>query len=219
MQRLWATLAISCIPLCAQALPDLEQAATKAQQQWYALSSTLDTRLQRMLPCDNAAVLAIEETHRASTSRLTALIAYTQGVIAQSAQDVAMARRIQKSETDYATTLAGERTDTEQERAGIASQMTNLSESLRRRVTLTVANDELRALEASVRDRATLVAANVTASEAALPRFDALIQALERRETALRKQITSLEDERVKWNGYYTARLARAQVECTETGR
>lgn len=201
----------------AQALANLEQAATQSQQQWYGLASTLETRLTRMLPCDAAADLAIEETHRASTARLTAMLAYVNGVADQAAQDVATARAIQKAETDYVTGLGTERTDTEQERAGIASQLTNLTESVRKRVTLTVATDELRALDASVRDRASLVAANVTASEVLLPRFEALVQALLKREAALRKQIAGLEDERAKWNGYYNARLARAQVECAET--
>jgi uncharacterized protein involved in exopolysaccharide biosynthesis len=82
-----------------------------------------------------------------------------------------------------------------------------------------VANDELRKLEASIRERAALVVSEATASTGTLPRFTALVQALEKRESALRKQLTVLEDERTKWNGYYSARLARALVECTETGR
>lgn len=222
MHRLTAIgcLLLCCATLSAQSgLAVLEQAATQTQQQWFGLASTLDARLTRMLPCDTAAASTIEETHRASTARMIALIAYAKGVADQAAQDVAMARQIQKSETDYVTGLGGERTDTEQERAGIASQMTNLAESVRKRVTLTVANDELRALEASVRERATLVSSNTAAAEASLSRFESLVQALVKREAALRKQIAALEDERGKWNGYYAARLARAQVECAETGR
>lgn len=148
MHRLTAMsfLLLGCGTLFAQSrLAVLEQAATQAQQQWFGLASTLDARLTRMLPCDNAAASTIEETHRASTARIAALITYTQGITDQATQDLAMARQIQKSETDYVTGLGTERTDTEQERAGIAGQMTNLAESLRRRVTLTVASDELRA--------------------------------------------------------------------------
>ncbi len=222
MHRLTAIgcLLLSCGILSAQsALAGQEQTATQTQQQWFSLASTLDARLTRMLPCDNAAASAIEETNRASIARMVALITYTKGVADQAAQDVTMARRIQKSETDYVTGLGGERTDTEQGREGVASQMTNLVESVRKRVTLTVASDELRALEASVRERATLVTANAAAEEATLSRFESLVQALEKREAALRKQTAALEEERVRWNGYYAARLARAQVECTETGR
>lgn len=225
MQRLTAlsrvfAFAGCCGIVCAQAsLPDLERAATTAQQQWFGLASTLDTRVSRMAPCDVAAAAAIEETHRASTTRLVALIVYIQAVTEQARQDVARARQIQKSETDYVTGLGAERTDTEQERAAISSQISNLTESVRKRVSLTVASDELRALELSVRERANLVAANATANEASLPRFESLAQALEKREAALRMQVAALEDERVKWNGYYAARAARAQVECTETGR
>ena len=205
--------------VCAQStVSDLEQAASKAQAQWYGLASVLDTRLTRLLPCDATGAAAIEETHRASTARLVALIAYTKAVADQAAQDIAMARQIQRSETEYLATLGPEHTDTEQERAGIVSQINNLTESVRRKVSLTVASDELRALEASVRDRAALVTTNVTATEAALPRFESLVLALTKREAALRKQVVALEDERAKWNGYYTARLARARVECASTG-
>jgi hypothetical protein len=200
-------------------LSDLELSAKTSQQAWYRLASTLDTRLARMAPCDLAAPAAIEEAHKASTARLTALIAYTAGVAEQAVQDVAMARQIQRSEALYAVGIAVERTDTEEERAGVESQIVNLTESVRKRVTLTVASDELRKLEASIRERAALVAAHATAAEAAQPRFAALIQALEKREAALRKEISALEDERTKWNGYYSARLARAMVECAETGR
>jgi hypothetical protein len=70
-----------------------------------------------------------------------------------------------------------------------------------------------------VRDRANLVVADITAVETSLPRFQSLVQALERRETALRKQVGALEEERIKWNGYYAARLARTQVECEGTAR
>jgi hypothetical protein len=200
-------------------LADLERAATTSQQQWFTLASTMDTRVSRMLPCAPGATAAIEETHQASSTRMLALIAYTKAVADQSAEDLAMARRIQKAETDYTSALAVERTHTEEERAGVASQITNLTESVRKRVSLSAANDELRELEASVKDRATLVAANVSASEAVLPKFEGLVQALEKREAVVRKQVAGLENELFKWNGYYTARLARAQVECSGTGQ
>ncbi len=201
------------------ALADMERAAANAHQQWFSLASTLDTRVSRLLPCDAAAAAAIEEVHRASTTRLTSLIAYTEAVTEQSAQDIATARQIQKSESDYIAGLAAERADTDEERAGIASQMTNMAESIRKRVSLTAVGDELRELDASVRDRASLVAANATASSAALPNFENLVQALVKREAAMRNQLTLLEKERASWNGYYAARLSRTQVECSGTGQ
>ena len=221
MRTLVAIFLVSCSgTLWAQStLSDLELGAKNAQQQWYRLASTLDARLTRMAPCDAAAAAAIDEIHKASTARIAALIAFTKGVTEQAAQDLAMARQIQRSESAYAAAMAAEKADTEQERAGVESQITNLAESVRKRISLTVASDELRKLEASIRDRAALVAAHVTATEAAQPRFAALVQALEKREGALKKQTGVLEEERDKWNGYYTARLGRAQVECLETGR
>jgi hypothetical protein len=222
MRKLASIFVLTCCcgTLSAQnSLSDLELAAKNAQQAWFRLASTLDTRLARMAPCDKAATAAIDETQRASNIRLTAQTAYIRGITDQAAQDLAMARQIQRSESEYAASLGNERADTEEERAGVASQSTNLTESVRKRVSLTVASDELRKLEASIRERAALIAAHTTASEAAQPRFAALVQALQKREAELRRQVVILENERTKWNGYYSARLARALVECAETGR
>lgn len=208
-----------CGIACAQgSLNDLEQSAATTQAQWYGLASVLDTRLTRLLPCDAAVTAAIEDTHRASTARLVALSSYAKAVADQAAQDVAMAKQIQRAEAAYVAGIGAERTDTEQERAGIESQINNLAESVRRKVSLTTSSDDLQALEASVRERANLVVNSASTAEAALPRFESLAVALEKREAALRKQVSALEDERTKWNGYYTARLARARVECTGTG-
>jgi membrane-bound lytic murein transglycosylase len=171
-----------------------------------------------MLPCDAGAITTIEETHKASTARMAAVSAYTKALADQAAQDVAIASQIQRTEVDYSMSLSAERTDTEQERAGAETQMRNLAESVRKRVSLTAASDELQALEALVRERANLVGANATATEAVLPRYASLVQALEKREAALRKQVSALEEERTKWNGYYAARLARARVECSSSG-
>jgi hypothetical protein len=84
---------------------------------------------------------------------------------------------------------------------------------------LTAASDELRAIEALVRERANLVTSNASSTEGALKQFEDLALSLEAREEALRKQIPALEDQRTKWNGYYTARLARARIECSVTGK
>jgi len=219
---IFRTFVLSCCGglACAQGtLSDLESTAAKAQEQWFSLASTLDTRLSRMLPCNPAVTTAIEEVQQASTARLAALIDYTKAVAAQASRDVAEARQLQRSQSDALANLKAELADTEQERQGIESQVNALAESVRRRVSLTVASDELKALEASVRERAALAVANVAATDGVQPRFDAFAQALVQRETALAKQVAALENERVKWNGYYSARLGRAMVECTETGR
>lgn len=40
----------------------------------------------------------------------------------------------------------------------------------------------------------------------------------EKRQTAFRQQVGALFEERSKWNAYYSARLARARLECSVTG-
>ena len=44
-----------------------------------------------------------------------------------------------------------------------------------------------------------------------------LLQAYEIRETALNGAIKAFDAERLRWNSYYAARLARAQLECSVT--
>lgn len=201
----------------AQSLSDLEQNALKAQSEWFRLASDLDLRLARMLPCAPAVGTSIEDTHKASTARMEALSAYAAQFLAVASRDLEKARELQKTLTDPQANTTAERADTEQERAGIQSQLTNLAESVRRRVALTVANDELRAIEDLVQERARLVAeGGVTESTRIL--LSNLVVALENREEVIRRQVPALEEERNKWNGFYAARMARARVECSVIG-
>ncbi len=208
----------SGVVLAQQSLAELEQAALNTHTAWFTLASNLDVRVARMLPCDAAATSAIEEVNRTSTARLVALSNYVKAVADQSAKDVATARQIQRAETAYLTGVGTERTDTEQERAGIESQINNLAESVRKKVSLTAASDDLRQIEASVRERANMITSNASAAEGSLKYFEEFASTLEKREAAIRKFIASLDEERTKWNGYYTARLARARVECSAMG-
>ncbi|MFM2125531.1 MAG: hypothetical protein RL328_1982, partial [Acidobacteriota bacterium] len=185
---------------------------------WFTAASTLDVRVARLLPCDKAATAAIEEVSQASTARLIALNAYLNSAAEQASRDLAAARLVQRAETAYLAGIGTERTDTEQERAGIESQINNLAESVRKKVSLTAASDDLKQVEAAVRERANLITTNASAAESTLKYFEDFVSTLEKREAALRKQASSIDEERIKWNGYYTARLARARVECTAMG-
>lgn len=211
----FSSLALAQQPL---PLPALEQAALNAHTAWFTLATGLDVRVARMQPCDAAATAAIEEVNRASTARLVALGTYIKAVADQAAKDLATARQIQRAETAYLTSVGTERTDTEQERAGIESQINNLADSVRKKVSLTAASEDLRQIETAVRERANLITTNASAAEGSLKYFEELALALEKRDAAIRRFIASIDEERTKWNGYYTARLARARVECSAMG-
>jgi hypothetical protein len=204
----------------AQQIPlsDLEQATIKTQTDWFRMASDLDVRVARMLPCAAGATAAIEDVNKASAARMTALANYIKAVSAQAAQDVAMSRQIQQAETALMAGVGTERTDTEQERAAIETQIANLAESVRKKISLSAASDELKALESSVRQRANLITTKLAETEGSAKRFEDLSAALESREAALRKQMAAVEEERIRWNGFYAARLARARVECTASG-
>ena len=211
-------MALGTLALGQPTLAGLEQAALRSHTAWYTVASSLDIRVARMLPCDAAATAAIEEVNQASTVRLVALGTYLEAAAEQAAKDLAAARQIQRNETAYLAGIGTERTDTELERAGIESQINNLADAVRKKVSLTAASDDLKQIEASVRERANLITTNASAAESSLKYFEDFATTLEKREAALRKQAAAIDEERIKWNGYYTARLARARVECSAMG-
>jgi hypothetical protein len=208
------TLSFVLAPVAvAQTVGELEQAAVKAQTDWFRLASDLDIRIARMLPCDTAATSAIDAVNRASSTRLVAFTTYTSAVAQEATNDAAMAHRMQ-------TTLetAPAQPDANAQLTLVQSQLGTLSDSVRRRVSLTTAHDDLRTIEAQIRERANLAA---TAARSTTNLRGLLIEftsVLDKRATLLRAQVAALEDERTRWNGYYAARLARARVECSASG-
>ncbi|MEO8097047.1 MAG: hypothetical protein ABI811_05055 [Acidobacteriota bacterium] len=200
------------------ALASLEQSATKTHADWLRLATDLEVRVARVLPCDPVASATIEETTRASSARIVALTAYLNAATEQAVRDTGAARQIQQTQRGLLAASGQERSDTELERAGIESQINNLAESVKKKPSLGPAEDQLKALEALVKERAATVSRTADAEQNALALYDQLVLAMERREKTLRQQVSLLEEERTKWNGYYTARLARARIECSVTG-
>ncbi|MEP6962860.1 MAG: hypothetical protein ABI995_12330 [Acidobacteriota bacterium] len=199
-------------------LTSLEQAATKTHDDWLRLATGLETRVARVLPCDPSATATIEEATRASAARIVALGAYLKASADQAAQDIDAARKIQEAQRALLATNGQERADTEQERAGIESQINNLAESVKKKASLGPAADQLKNLDAMVQDRANTVSKLSSNEDTTATALNGLLQSLERREKALRQQIPLLEEERTRWNGYYSARMARARIECSVTG-
>ena len=202
----------------AQALAPLEQTLKTTETAWVTLARDLDNKLARMLPCDAAAATAIQEVATASQARLGALSAYLKAAADNAAADAVAARNIRDGEQGRLVSIPAERTDTEQERAGIESQLRNLADSIRSKPPLAAAEQQLKQLEAMTRERATLAAKQSADGPGLVQMLNALIGALEGRASALRQSAAAVTTEVPRWEQYYAARLARTRTECTVTG-
>ena len=200
------------------ALAPLEQNLKATETAWVNLARDLDSKLARLLPCDAAAARTIQEVSTASQARLGALTAYLKAAADSAAADVLAARNIRDGEQGRLVSLPAERTDTEQERTGMESQLRNLAESVRAKPGLGAAEQQLKQLEAMTRERATLAAKQAADGPRVVEMLNALIGALERREAAVRQTATAVTAEAPRWEQYYAARLARTRTECTVTG-
>lgn len=210
--------ALSAFGQAPAALPPLEQNLRTTEAAWLALARELDGKLARLLPCDPGAAAAIQEVSAASQARLRALTAYLEAAADRTAADLAFVRNVLESEQVRLTTVSAERTDTEQERAGIESQLRNIADSVRAKPALGAADQQLRHLEALVRERALLAARQAADGPGAADALGKVATALERRESALRQAAAAVRAETPRWEQYYAARLARARTECAVTG-
>jgi hypothetical protein len=211
-------LAVAAAQGTPETLAALDQASRKAEADWIALARDLDARVARMLPCDPRAAAAIQEVNQASTSRLNALAQYLQALIAGAAAETQAARRMVQAGQAALGETSGERIDTEQERAGIESQILNLAVAASQRPALSGALEQLKQIEALVKERAEWAAQQATSGDQAAKALNELLAAYQKREDALRSQASAFETERARWSAYYTARAERARLECSITG-
>jgi hypothetical protein len=204
-------------PPPADSLESLEQAAQRSSATWTGLAKDLDARVARLLPCDARATAAITEVSRASDGRLSALAEYLGAAAAHASAETSAARLLLTRETARAAEDPAERADAAAELAAVQKQVDALTSSAKERASLDDAGKSLQQIAAMVKDRATLAdqqPANAATVQAALRD---LVAAFEAREAALKDETVAFEAERARWNGYYAARLARAETECSIT--
>jgi hypothetical protein len=217
-------LAVLCLavasaqsPSSPDSLASLEQAAKKSEATWTALAKDLDVRVARLLPCDTRATAAISEVSRASETRSAAVADYFRAAITNASSETGVAKTLLARETARASEDAPERVDTAAELAAVSKQIDALAAAVKQRASLEGAYQELQQIGALLKERSTLAEqqpANAAAVQASLRDLTA---AFEAREAALKDEAVAFEAERARWNGYYAARLARAQVECSIT--
>ena len=110
-----------------------------------------------------------------------------------------------------------ERADASQERTAVNTQSGDLAQSVQQRTSLEAPQKLLAQIVDMVRQRAAATEQQAGSADAAVALLRDLVAKFEARDAALREEFAASEAERTRWNGYYAARRARAQMECTIT--
>lgn len=194
------------------------QIAEKRAAEWEALAKTLDSRIARMLPCDPRAKDAITEVSRASEARMAALSELVKMAITQTKSDIDRVRLALTAEDESLRDAETEHLDMDQERVAVEAQLSDLAESASTQTGLDDARKKLAGISASVTRRTNIAADQIERRATLDIALRDMQAALQIRQTTLANEQAALNAEASRWNDYYNARLARAQMECTVTG-
>jgi len=197
------------------ALTAYRQSADKAAADWDAFAKGLEPRIARMLPCDPKSRAAVEEVSHASEARLAALAAYLKAAAAKAKDDTESAKRVLAAQAALAGGWNTERAEADQQGAAIEAHVADLKESMRKRGALAGAEQVLVELARMVKDRASRSADMAARKDLIDALLGDMVVAYQDRQTSLEKEAEQLDVESARWSGYYTARLARAAMECT----
>ena len=211
---------LSCTAVHAQdtsQLATLEQTAQKRTAEWEAVAKDMNERMARILPCDPRALAAVTEVSRASEARLDALADYLRAVSAQAFAETAGVRNLLDAEEKRAVEAGLERADASQEQTAVNAQSDDLAQSAKQRTSLEVPQKLLADIAAMIHQRAAATEQQAGSADAAVALLRDLVEKFEARDAALREEFAASEAERTRWNGYYAARRARAQMECSIT--
>jgi len=223
--QLWSAIA-ACLAaagvLCAQdsganSPAALQDTAAKRTAEWNTLTTGLELRLARLLPCDARARTSIDEVIRASDARIMALTSYWNRISADSKTQVEAIRGLLTQEEGNAEYETQDRTGAQLDIEAASAQAAALGPSLRQLPALA---DPQKNLDALVQDYRTLAAQaqeRETSGAQLLVDLRALLKASQERQSAIEEHMKAIGAEAQRWSGYYAARQARAQIECSIT--
>ena len=184
---------------------------------WNRLSQNLETSLIRLLPCDAKVTALIGDVSKASEARLAAIKSYLEAAKRQAVLQSGAAKELLASAQGLDADLSGEKSDLGPDRAALAGQIANLTPGAQRQASFGPALDVLKQIQVTEQQRSDSVdSAMGHAATAAMALNDLVVQ-LQARQAALNDVQSALDAESARWGAYYSARLARAQTECTIT--
>ena len=198
----------------ANSLPALREAAAKRTAEWTTLTTSLEPRLVRLLPCDPRVRTSVEEVAKASDNRTVALTSYWNMVSIQSKAQVEAIRVLLAREEERGEDWSNEKTETGQELAATSAQAAALKASMQQVPALASPQKNLEALAGN--DQLLAAQAQERATDESLLVADLrdLWKSAQARQSAVDEQLKSVSAEGQRWSAYYAARQARAQIEC-----
>jgi hypothetical protein len=198
-------------------LAALEQTAQKRNAEWETQAKILEERLARILPCDARSSAAITEVKGLSEARLAALSDYMRAASAKAFAETAAAKVLLSAEERRAIEAVRERADAGQEQTAVDIQSDGLLQSINQRSSLRDTQKLLEQIAALIRQRSVESERQADAADKMIPMLRDLVAKFEARDAALQNESAAFEAERTRWSGYYSARQARAQTECSIT--
>ncbi len=198
-------------------LESLAATAARASANWEMLARGLEAKIVRMLPCDPRLTGAIQEVSQASEARLSARNQYLLAVVAAARQDTETARLAVQSEQAAARELETDHAEAEQERIAVEGELSDLSDSVKRRPALEDARAKLEAIAGKIASRSAALQSEIPRRAKLVGDLNDLYQARQARQHALEAQMAALSLETSRWADYYAVRLARARTECDIT--
>jgi hypothetical protein len=196
-------------------LDPLRQAADKASADWESLAKGLEQKIATLLPCDPKSRAAVEEVSHASDARLSALTAYVKASVAKAKADTEAAKRVFAAQAAISGGWNTERSEADTERTAIEAQVADLKESMRKRGSLSGAEDVLIEIAHMVKERAAKAEEQAARKDTLDALLGDVLVAYQNRQSALESESAFLDAEAPKWTAYYTARVARAITECS----
>jgi len=198
----------------ANSLTALQDAAAKRTAEWSTLTTSLEVRLARMLPCDPRVRTSVDEVAKASDTRTVALTTYWDMVAIHSKAQIEAIRRLLPREEERGEDWTKDKTESAQEVAATSAQAAALKANLPQLPALANPQKSLESLSETAR----LLAGQSQEREAngglLLDDLRDLLQASRARQSAIDAQLKSVSAEGQRWSAYYAARQARAQMEC-----
>lgn len=199
------------------ALAQLERMVKDRTAEWQKLSQGLEPELSRLLPCDPKIAAAITDVNSASDARISAVEVYLQAANRQAALDVSAAKQVVASAQMLGADLAAEKSGIAPERASLDGLLANLTQSAQRRAALAEPEDALKQVLAVQQERSDAVDSALGRADGAAAALTDLVTQLQARQAAWTDVQNAFAAEAIRWRTYYSARLLRAQTECTIT--
>ena len=198
----------------ANSLSALQAAASKRTTEWTTLTTGLELRLARLLPCDPRVRTSLEEVARASDNRTVALTSYWNMVSIQSKAQLEAIRGLLAREEERGEEWSKDKTETEKELAATTAQAAALKASTQRVPALASPQKSLESIAGTDRLLAGQAQERETNGSQLVDDLRDLLKAAQARQSDLDEQLKSVSAEGQRWSAYYAARQARAQIEC-----